>query len=129
MASKSVRAALSVSFAEPRFSCGRVYKIFTTHETVFYMKQLLIVCSFANLSAVDLLANQEGHLLRVFRRVVRATGGGPSVSAGSPRLLVVTGQGLSQVPMSNKSAELNETLAFYKPKPYTQSKIIPNCLT
>lgn len=113
MASKSVRAALSVSFSEPRFSCGRVYKIFTTRETVFYVKQLLIVCAFADLSAFNLLANQEGHLLRVFWRVVCATGGGQSISAGSPRLLVITGQGLSQVPMSNKSVELNKILAFY----------------
>lgn len=51
-------------------------------------------------------------MLRISRGVVCATGRGQSVSPSSPRLLVVTGQGLCQVPMSYKSAKLIRTLAF-----------------
>lgn len=62
-----------------------------------------------DLLAVDFLLDEELHLLHVFRGVVGATGGRQPVSAGSPGLLVVAGQGLGQVPVSYKSAREDET--------------------
>lgn len=115
MASKSVMAALSVSFTEPRFSCGQIYKTYTNLEMMFvfflpqeFLSQLELSHHSADLSAGDFLADEEIHLLHVFRGVVCATGRGQSVSPSSPRLLVVTGQGLSQVPMCYESAKTNK---------------------
>lgn len=108
MASKSVMAALSVSLAEPRFSCRQVHKAFTNRKK----KDGQVAgdpqhfeFTLADLSAADLLSDEEVHLLRISRGVVCATGGGQSISPSTPRLLVVTGQGFSQVPVSYKSAK------------------------
>lgn len=111
MASKSVMAALSVSLAEPRFSCGQDSA-----------KKHSKPCRFAafvefefsrrstDLLAVELLVDEELHLLHVFRGVVGAAGGRQAVPAGSPGLLVVAGQGLGQVPVRHKSAGADSTL-------------------
>lgn len=64
-----------------------------------------------DLLAVDLLVDEELHLLDIFRGVVGATGGRQPVSAGSPGLLVVAGQGLGQVPVSYKSAREDWNMA------------------
>lgn len=116
MAWKSVMAVLSVSFAEPRFSCRQVCKMFTNLErtlTFIYgsSSHFEFSCICADLSAADLLADEEVHLVRIFWRVVCATGGGQSIPPSSPRLLVVTCQGLSQVPVSHKPAGISKTLA------------------
>lgn len=115
MASKSVKAALSVSTAVPRFSCRQVGKMFTTLEIMCFFVGVPLILSrpifCADLSTADLLADEEVNLLHIFRGVVCAAGRGQSVSPSSPRLLVVTGQGLSQVPMSYKSTKLTRTLA------------------
>lgn len=47
-------------------------------------------------------------MLLISRGVVCATGGGQAISPRSPRLLVVAGQRLSEVPVSYKSAETFE---------------------
>lgn len=47
------------------------------------------------------------NLLLVLRGVVRATRGAQAISARSPRLLVVTGQRLGDVPVDDKSEEVS----------------------
>lgn len=64
-------------------------------------------------------------MLRVSRGIVCATGRGQSVSPSSPRLLVVTGQGLSQVPMSYKSVKFTKTLAFTNLNYVASTKLYP----
>lgn len=65
---------------------------------------------FAYLSTFDLLVNEKIDLLFVSGGVVDAAWWRKPVPAGSTRLLVVTGQWFSQVPMSYKSAKNNDNI-------------------
>lgn len=69
----------------------------------FFFTFSLLSGRLAYLLAFDLLVNEKIDLLLVSGGVVDAAGGWKPVSASSTRLLVVTGQGFSQVPMSYKS--------------------------
>lgn len=114
MASKSVMADLSVSFAHPRFSCTQVHKM-CTNSRVSYELWAPYYC--ANLSAGHLLPDEEVQLLLVSRGVVRATGGGKPVPPSSPRLLVVTRQRLGEIPVSYKPAGSMEAWERANPNP------------
>lgn len=84
-------AALSESFAEPRFSCRQVQKVLKSSLRLVDHFQLPV--ALADLSAGDLFADEEVHLCLVSWGVVGATGGGQAVPTCPPGLLVVTGQG------------------------------------
>lgn len=93
-------------------------------EVLWELLTFKVLCYCADLSAGNLLADEEVQLVLIFRGVVRATGGGQPVSPSSPRLLVVTGQGLSEVPMSYKPAGLTKTLAHTNVNSVVNHKVI-----
>lgn len=83
-------------------------------------------CDFPDLSAADLLANEEVYLLCISWRVVYSTGRRQSISPSSTRLLVVTGQGLSQVPVSYESVKINKNISI---SVCSRNKNMAHCLT
>jgi len=87
------------------FPADRLKKFLQTFKTTALLPPGVLCCR-PDLSAVDLLADEEVHLLFVLRGVVCATRGGQTVSTCSTRLLVVTGQRLSKVPVCNESAKI-----------------------
>lgn len=102
MASKSVMAALSRSFSEPRFSWrgGESNASELRPPLVDSGRARLQLCP--HLDAADLFADQEADLLPISRRVVNPAPRRKPVSSGTARFLVVTRQGLGQVPVGYK---------------------------
>lgn len=64
--------------------------------------ELMVSCLCCHLFPGDFLADQEVDLVLIPGGVIGAAAGRQAVSPCSPRLLIVTGQGLGNVPVSYK---------------------------